>query len=427
MKKEIREEQQVFSELGVLCTLPGYVHAIAHFCFRDNAIPFSEKMTADDVLPFYSWDKLVRTEISTLIGLMLKTEIDTILPSPSVIQAYLDRTEDLLEELHYSMMKPVMEKIDFTKAISEEYNPFFSGGALREPIFYSGESAYDFQYRDISTWKYKKDDQWLIANKGFSIQHVKVIWDAIKKYQNKKVLITLEKAVGQNPNEWTMLPTYTFTLEEIAIEADIDLSIVSAVIKSFAIPNGEQNKGFQTLSDFNVVNAYPIIPLENEYLLYQHYSLSQAFYETPFYWFSESENYFDIAMKNRGEFTEEFTAERLKLVFGKNRVFTNVNIIDTSKTIAGEIDVLVSFANRAIIVQAKSKKLTFAARKGNDNSIKDDFKKAIQNAYDQGLSCANLINTGNYKLVDSNGSDIQLPSSLKKYIFFVRFLSIIQP
>jgi hypothetical protein len=358
---------------------------------------------------------------------MLKTEIDTILPSPSVIQAYLDRTEDLLEELHYSMMKPVMEKIDFTKAISEEYNPFFSGGALREPIFYSGESAYDFQYRDISTWKYKKDDQWLIANKGFSIQHVKVIWDAIKKYQNKKVLITLEKAVGQNPNEWTMLPTYTFTLEEIAIEADIDLSIVSAVIKSFAIPNGEQNKGFQTLSDFNVVNAYPIIPLENEYLLYQHYSLSQAFYETPFYWFSESENYFDIAMKNRGEFTEEFTAERLKLVFGKNRVFTNVNIIDTSKTIAGEIDVLVSFANRAIIVQAKSKKLTFAARKGNDNSIKDDFKKAIQNAYDQGLSCANLINTGNYKLVDSNGSDIQLPSSLKKYIFFVRFLSIIQP
>ena len=41
----------------------------------------------------------------------------------------------------------------------------------------------------------------------------------------------------------------------------------------------------------------------------------------------------------------------------------------------GEIDVLVIFGDRAIVLQAKSKRLTLEARKGNDNQIKDDFKK----------------------------------------------------
>ena len=49
-------------------------------------------------------------------------------------------------------------------------------------------------------------------------------------------------------------------------------------------------------------------------------------------------------MKHRGNFTEEFSAERLKLVFGNNRVFTNINICDSKKKKVGEIDVLVVFA-----------------------------------------------------------------------------------
>jgi hypothetical protein len=43
-------------------------------------------------------------------------------------------------------------------------------------------------------------------------------------------------------------------------------------------------------------------------------------------------------------------------------------------------------SNRAIILQAKSKKLTIAARQGNDNRLQDDFKKAVQGAYDQAIT-----------------------------------------
>src|SRR5215472_2772 len=47
--------------------------------------------------------------------------------------------------------------------------PDLAGAALREPIFYGGESAYGFQYRDLAEKKYKADDPWLLSRMGFSI------------------------------------------------------------------------------------------------------------------------------------------------------------------------------------------------------------------------------------------------------------------
>ena len=165
----MRKEQEIFDDLEQLCSSPGYAHAIAYLCFRDNIIRYAEEMTAKDMLPLLSTDRLIRTEISTLIGLFIKEEVDFTLPASSVMQQYLDRTEALLEELHRSMADAMIAEIDPKRVADEKFNPFTSGEALREPIFYGGESAYRFQYRDLSVKKYANDDQWLIANKGFSI------------------------------------------------------------------------------------------------------------------------------------------------------------------------------------------------------------------------------------------------------------------
>src|SRR5271167_1834478 len=56
------------------------------------------------------------------------------------------------------------------------------------------------------------------------------------------------------------------------------------------------------------------------------------------------------------------------------------------------------------VLQAKSKRLTLEARKGNDLQIKDDFKKAIQDSYDQALSCTKALLEGGCKLKAPNGS-----------------------
>lgn len=36
-----RTEREIFSELETLCADPGYIHAVAYFCFRDNLIKYT--------------------------------------------------------------------------------------------------------------------------------------------------------------------------------------------------------------------------------------------------------------------------------------------------------------------------------------------------------------------------------------------------
>ena len=413
MNEVSRSESEIFSELAMLCVEPGYVHAIAYLCFRDNIIKYSGTMTTDDVLQQFSMDRLVRTEISTLIGLTCKTNLNLNIPSPDIVQEYIDKTELLLKEVHQSMMPPMEEIFDPSKIGDESFNLFKNGSILRESIFYGGEGAYNFHYRDLSKIKYEKDDQWFIENKGFSIKQATEIFTSVQLLQIEKINQTLQGLADKDPNEWSFLDAFKFTAEEISTLSNIEVNIVKKTIGAFV--SQIEMDGFEALDDFNPKNAYPIIELpEQEYLLFQNYSLMEALYETPFFWFNSDKKYQPVAMKHRGEFTEEFSAERLKSVFGNNRVFINIDICDSKKNKAAEIDVLVIYANRAIILQAKSKKLTIISRKGNDNSLQDDFKKAVQHAYNQAYLCATLLTDPDYKLYDDNGNELSINRDYKE-------------
>lgn len=413
MVSDKRSESEVFSELSKLCSSSGYFHAIAYFCFRDNTIRYSDVMTPDDVMQQFGMERLVRTEISTLIGLACKVELDFDLPAPTTLQEYIDSTESLLNEMHHSMMPDMREFFNSEKAESIEFNPFQNGSMLRESIFYGGESAYHFQYRDFSEIKYERDGDWLKDNKGYSLDQAISVITAIQHHQNKRINEILFSLAKTHPNKWSFIDAYKFNAQDISTESDVDLNTVIQVIESFVSPMGMGE--FASLDDFNPKNAYPIIKIKDqEYLLFQNYSLVEALYETPFFWFYADKQYRSTAMKNRGDFTEEFSVEKLKRVFGESNVFQNVEIIDSKKNISGEIDVLVVFANRAIILQAKSKKLTIASRKGNDLSLRDDFKKAVQDAYDQAYSCSILLMDSNFKLVDEGGIELNIERDFKE-------------
>jgi hypothetical protein len=59
---------------------------------------------------------------------------------------------------------------------------------MREPIFYGGESAYGFQYLDFARPKYRDDDGWLDANKGFRIDDACQIGEALGKLQSYRLI-----------------------------------------------------------------------------------------------------------------------------------------------------------------------------------------------------------------------------------------------
>lgn len=413
-----RAEKEIFKELSELCVESGFIHVIAYFCFRDNTISFDTNgAKASDMLPMFSRSRLLRTEISTLIGLLVKKNIDFKFPGSKKLQEMIEKADSLLGEIHNSMNSCFDFKLHIEKQQQDKnHNPFTDAKLLREPIFYGGESAYLFQYRDFASKRYSKNDDWFIKNKGYSIPDLIKIINCISDFQNKKLQLSLGELKDKHPEEWTILPGFEFNIHDISLISGIEEKTVKNVLDSFSINDDNGNKGFSSIADFNITNAYPLIRHDDNYILFQQYSLFEAVYENPPHWFREDKSY-NPRTEIRGGFTEDFAFEKLEKVFGKNQVFSNVKILD-GKKVKGEIDVLVLFADRAIIVQAKSKTLTVEARKGNDNCLKNDFQKAIQKSYDQGLSCAKLLQSGNYDLRDLESNEVSANNNIKEiYIF----------
>jgi len=384
-------------------------------CFRDNFIRYRRELKAEDMDHLFSRSRLIRTEITTLIGLLIRTPIDFSHPGFDVIQGYVDRTEALLRELHESM-GAVMFSSMFSSGANPEPRacPDLSGAALREPIFYGGESAYGFQYRDFAEKKYCADDPWLLGHMGFSISDARRVVATVADVLDRKIRAA-QQALRSSPRDsWTLLPGFVFTAADVAERVGVPIDTIERVLEAFAFRSDDANAGFTSLHAYNAASGTPLLRSEaGDYILLQQYNLFEALYESPFFWLNADKEYAPTALASRGRFTETFALERLVKVFGMGHGYANVDVWKAKGEKLGEIDVLVLFGDRAVALQAKSKRLTLEARKGNDLQIRDDFKKAIQESYDQAHLCAVALVGSAPKLTDATGRPIVLREPIK--------------
>lgn len=411
-----REESEIFVDLVALTASPGYVHAVAHICHRDSFIYFKDILKPSDMDLLFSRERLIRTELTTLIGLMAKNPLE-LTPQPfNVVEGYVERTDALMGELHNAISYPMFAAMfEAMKAGAEPPNPWHGPG-MREPIFYGTESAYSFQYRDFVPEKYSWDDEWMLRAKGFSSYQASTIAKTMCALMNEKGTRLFADARTTKARPETWLPAFEFSLDEVAFRSGVAQDVVEEFFRAFLYAG--DNAAFREVGDFNEVSARPLLPTgRGTVLLFSQYAIYEALYESPFFWMWDDKHYRPTAAKHRGAFTEQFAARRLAGVFGRAHVHTNVNL-HRRKDIVGEVDVLVVYADRLIILQAKAKKLTIAARKGNDNQLKADFAAAIQDSYDQGWSCANEILAGGCRLVDEKGKEVELPPSIKEVFLF---------
>ena len=72
----MRAEQTVFDELASLCASKGFLHAVAIICLRDTVVGFAGDLSSEDLASMRSRSQLIRTEITTLIGLAMRGPID---------------------------------------------------------------------------------------------------------------------------------------------------------------------------------------------------------------------------------------------------------------------------------------------------------------------------------------------------------------
>lgn len=386
-----RTEQEIFDELALLCTSQGYIHAFAALCFRDTIVGFADEMKPQDMAKMYSSSTLIRTELTTLMGLMIQQPVDFTLPTQETIGQYIERSDRLMFDLHQAMMSGG-EHVHLDNIENPDFNPFTVGDTLREAIFYSGESAYTFQYRDLAPVKYAADRKWLEDHRGFNMQSARDVVKALTDLLNDRLMTTLKALRGKPQDQWTMVPGFSFTGTELAAVTKLSVELVSKVLSAFTGPKKGCNSGFTSLRAFNAAYALPLIQKSpDEYVLFQYYGITEALYDAPFYWMGADKAYMAAAFEHRGDFTENFSYERLLAVFGPARVFKNVEILRGKGTTLGEIDVLVIFGDQAIVVQAKSKKLTLEARNGNDLRLHGDFQAAVQDAVVQAFDYAAFL------------------------------------
>lgn len=433
-------EQQIFEELSNLCRSKGFIHVLVKMWFNDNYFRANKKgnFTTSQISEFQAnRKKLNRNELNTLLALVVQNNPNFFydqVPQQEKSDEYSTRAYKLLEDFHKIFQEKsiinIMEKFSNLKVNGDlqlkqqESDWFLNENNIREAVFYSGDGAYDFQYQDLGCLKYINDNKWFIENKGFSVECAHFFIEAIFHINHKKIhnAINSEQTVSIQSFIYTkkdFIDLFETYKKENYLPTDflIDkiISFISAF--SFKLDNLEDLDKFQSFDDFNPLVAFPFIKLsEDKFLLLDLYTLSQAFYETPFFWLSSDNKYNNLASKNRGEFTENMVYSIFCDVFGKENVWLNVDLYSKSglnhskKDRIGEIDILVNIHGYSLVFQAKSKKLTINARKGNIQQIDNDFSKAIQHAYNQAFECSKIL-LGNDYIARIEGEIVKLPET----------------
>ena len=356
----------------------------------------------------YDDKKLNRNELSVLHGLMLQSKVDFAALDEEIIQQQKAICYELLEELHGSYYAQAFRD---KKLLNDKDKFFTHPDIFRESIFYAADSSFYFQQHAFAVERYRKDNPWLENNAGFTIDEAARIAQAIivnTHIQSQFLIPGFLKAQKSMPR----LDVFSIAVTDLCKMTEIEEAKVRCFIKKFSVSNTPTNNQYKTVDDYNFSKSHPILICPDDKIcLLQSHSLCENLYISPFFWMQQDNQYKTTARTNRGAFLETKILERLRRVFGEENVFENIEIFRGKKAV-GEIDVLVAYADRLIIVQAKSKTLTLKAQQGSLSHIEDDFKKAIQNAYDQAFSCASEILNGGVKLQQQDGNILKLPDKI---------------
>jgi hypothetical protein len=391
------ESRTILADLEAIAMSPGFIYVLSRLTRQDMFYAASEAANVD-------WrSRLLQNELDLLTGYMIKNPLDLgVMPGQKEADEIIARIKTLLENLHTVQSKKFIQdlptSLDELQAMKEEETEsltkkiFGMGKNMVEPIFYGDSGAYDFQYLNLAPLLYSQDTKWLASN-GHNLDLCALYTFALKH------LIMLKASNPKNDSYEVdkILEVFSFDIKELSEFAKratkddrITEDSAQKFVDTFKSVPGNANKSFTIPSDRNDLNAFPIIELPSgKYYLNSTFNLSESVYNLPWIWMLQDKEYRTTAEKNRGRNVEELAHGLLKRSFGDN-VYHSVKVKKGSTTLT-DIDGLAIIGNKAIIFQEKSKWLTDLSKSGDETSLHDDFQKAIQDAYDQGIVSRSAI------------------------------------
>jgi len=448
--------EQILEKICELTHKRGFIYALLLIIRRDQTVFVSEYGNMN------THDRLITEEIGLLLRYWLNDNSD-LFGVPDTLEEISSMKHEaisLMEDLHSSFLRQPESQIDFSsissqddiQAIIEKVFPIEQ--RIKEAIFYSGDSLYDFEYLDYLQPKYKYDLEWLKENKSFVpdevipiIQHIRSVLTCKNQEipgVDENTRMMLEHPEEENESsflndfvEYSSFFTPDIFSPEDSLRANALAIFCSKVLNLFTIEDTDliAFSGATTyLSNFSYDVSVPVCdeyagpgyfnflqtkPLlkygENKYLVALVYWLFVSAYEVPFYWLMGDADYAKLAGSHRGQASEEIAFDILFPVFQDN-LFHDIVIKGSGKRMVTDIDLLAVVGSVAICFQIKSKKLTEASKHGNLDSIKNDFDKAVVSALKQGaISREHLLNPNDVRFYLKEGNQtFNLPEGIRE-------------
>jgi hypothetical protein len=279
---------------------------------------------------------------------------------------------------------------------------------------------------------YSKYDYWFKENLGFTIKEAIIICDAISKLIEKRVYkycdITIKESkdwVKKQIHNKIFLDTeaeekeknanifflstksneiLTFTVEELYDFSSISIEVCKKVLSRLSQSFGYRNPKFKSTYldpfsapwDYNTLYEKPIIKFKEKYFV----PLLSIFPTVLFYSFHfdiwEDEKYRERYNEIRGKWLEQKTYQILGKVFPKKEIYLNPKYPDGEEF----SDVLILHDRNILIIQCKSKKLTYEARIGSSlDKLKEDLGKGIKEPFKQALKARDYLKKSDYPVV----------------------------
>jgi len=253
----------------------------------------------------------------------------------------------LFLELHKGHHEGFLEELTNNSARSgtnetpeQKYRRIFGAGKIMtEPIFYSGSGAYDFQYLDFAVVKYRDDEAWISQHMGIAIPEMATIARELKRLHEQKynALRTLPRG---NFSVLCKAALAVFCFEEKDLQ-HFGAAAVKGFVSAFSLVPGKVNAKLRLPGQYNQLQSSPVVQLpDGRYFVPICFNLSEAIYESPFYWMNTDSSYASEALRHRGQFAENATANLLRSVFGTSNVYTNVEVRKTKGRNITDVDVL---------------------------------------------------------------------------------------
>ena len=427
MQMDARTMGQVIADIIAVTRKEGFIYALLMIIRRDTFLMLEEYHMVNNR------DVLITEEIKLLLGFWLKNE-SGLRSYPNDFQELSELKREILilmEELHRSFLMAEVDKLNLSGITAKEQidEMFPLNIRIREAIFYGGDNLYDYEYKNFLYKKYKYDAAWLKENKGFICEEAAAIAESIKdivSVKNSKVphipveMKQMLHECGESGDEWfSDFIEYSEILAEYFISEDVAVRqlgikvFCDSLLQMFCVGKSEldhlvgadqfltnfscnfgdeRNEQYIGPGSFNKIEEAPMIKIDNDkYFIPITYAVFNAIYDAPFYWMNSNDKYRKKAGTNRGNAGEDIAYEILSPIFGTESTYKNIVIKDKHHKDITDIDVLCIYGNKALCVQIKSKRLTLLSKKGDWISQQNDFKLAVQNAYEQGLICKHAL------------------------------------